>query len=290
MAWNVRNAAAMIILSAISIGEVRPWLSAGLLAALLVWESVAPYFRFFPGGGRVKHGFWNLLLGGFNGIAVATVFVSLWLATANWAGANGFGLLNLFDFPAWARVALTVLLMDLWTYWWHRLNHRLRFLWRFHRVHHSDPSMDVTTASRFHPGEIVFSSLLRIPIIALIGLRLEEMVVYEALMFAVVQFHHANVGLPDRWDRRFRALIVTPFLHKVHHSRWQPETDSNYASLFSWWDRVFRSFRLSQDPHLITMGLDEFAEPRDQSLPGMLATPWRERPKPPQPPGSEAHG
>lgn len=267
----------MSILSTLTIAEARPWLSAGVLVALLLWEGLTPYFRFFSEGGRVKHGLWNVVLGVGNGIVVAVVFVSLWLATATWAREQGFGLLNLADFPLWARFVIAILLLDLWTYWWHRMNHRVRFLWRFHRVHHSDPSMDVTTANRFHPGEIVFSSLLRIPLIALIGVRLEELVVYEALLFAVVQFHHANVGLPGQWDRRLRALIVTPLLHKVHHSRWQPETDSNYASLFSWWDRLFSSFRLSADPHGLRLGLDEYAGPRDQTFTGMLSTPWRDK-------------
>lgn len=275
MKGNVPPEPAMMILSNLSVAEARPWLSVGVLVALLLWESIAPYFRFFSEGGRMKHGIRNFLLGVGNGIVVAVVFVSLWLASATWAREHGFGLLNLAEFPLWARFVIAILLLDLWTYWWHRLNHRVRFFWRFHRVHHSDPSMDVTTANRFHPGEIVFSSLLRIPLIALIGVRLEELVVYEALLFAVVQFHHANISVSERWDRILRFFIVTPFMHKVHHSRWQPETDSNYSSLLSIWDRVFRSFRHREHPEEIHLGLDEFDDTRNQSIGGLVRMPFR---------------
>jgi sterol desaturase/sphingolipid hydroxylase (fatty acid hydroxylase superfamily) len=160
-------------------------------------------------------------------------------------------------------------------YWWHRLNHRIPFLWRFHRMHHSDPRMDVTTANRFHIGEIALSSILRLPVIALLGLQLWELALYELAMFSVVQLHHANVALPGWLDRALRWIIVTPFMHKVHHSRWRPETDSNYSSLFSFWDRLFRTFRLRDDPRTLRLGLDEFDSPKDHTLVGLLATPIR---------------
>ena len=165
--------------------------------------------------------------------------------------------------------------MDGWTYGWHRLNHRVPFLWRFHRAHHSDAQMDVTTASRFHIGEILFSNCLRIPLILLLGIQLWELVLYETALLAVIQFHHANVGVPPRLDQLLRCFIVTPAMHKVHHSRWQPETDSNYSSLLSIWDRLFRSFRLRDDPRTIQFGLDEFARPENQTLAGILKTPLK---------------
>ena len=133
--------------------------------------------------------------------------------------------------------------------------------------------MDVTTASRFHIGEILFSNCLRIPLILLLGIHLWEIVLYETALLAVIQFHHANVGLRRRLDQLLRCFIVTPAMPKVHHSRWQPETDSNYSSLLSVWDRLFRSFRLRDDPRTIQFGLDEFAKPEDQTLPGFLITP-----------------
>ena len=136
--------------------------------------------------------------------------------------------------------------------------------------------MDVTTANRFHIGEIALSSVLRVPVIALLGLQLWELALYELAMFTVVQLHHANIAFPVWLDRTLRVIIVTPFMHKVHHSRWQPETDSNYSSLFSFWDRLIGSYRLRDDPRTLRFGLDEFNRPEDHTLTGLLATPLKQ--------------
>ena len=138
------------------------------------------------------------------------------------------------------------------------------------------------SASRFHIGEILFSNCLRIPLILLVGIHLWEIVLYETALLAVIQFHHANIGLPSRLDQLLRCFIVTPAMHKVHHSRWQPETDSNYSSLLSVWDRIFRSFHLRDDPRTIQFGLDDFAKPEDQMLPGILQTPLKRGTRPNQ--------
>jgi sterol desaturase/sphingolipid hydroxylase (fatty acid hydroxylase superfamily) len=246
-----------------------------VLIVLLAWESSAPFMPLFQQRGteRARHGARNLVFGLMNGIIAGIGSVALWTAAANWAGANHFGVLNWTGLGPVARIPVAVLLFDLWMYWWHRMNHRLTFFWRFHRTHHSDPEMDVTTAHRFHFGEILLSSLLRTPVILLLGLQLPELLIYETLMFAVVQSHHANIALPSGLDRALRAVIVTPSIHKVHHSRWQPETDSNYSSLFSWWDRLFSTLRLREDPSTIRFGLEDFDRPANQSLAGMLKTP-----------------
>ena len=250
---------------------------AGLVLLLLV-ESAHPFFELFRDrAARGKHLLRNLALGLINTAVIAVGFAGLWVGAAGWAAAEGVGLLHVLadraGLPLWAHVAGAVLLLDAWTYAWHRMNHRVPFLWRFHRVHHSDAEMDVTTASRFHVGELVLSSALRVPVIVLVGAHAWELVLYETLMFAVVQFHHANVGLPAGLDRALRAVIVTPNLHKVHHSRLQPETDSNYSALFSWWDRLFRSFRLRERPHEIAFGLDEFMDPEHETMAGLLKMP-----------------
>lgn len=250
---------------------------AGLVMLLLI-ESMHPFLELFRDRReRVVHLVRNLALGLVNAAVVALVFAGLWVAAAMWADAHGFGVLNLLrdhaGLPGWAHAAGALLVFDAWTYAWHRLNHRVPFLWRFHRVHHADAEMDVTTASRFHVGELALSSLLRIPLIVLVGIYAWELLLYETMMFAVVQFHHANVGLPDRLDRALRAVIVTPTMHKVHHSRLQPETDSNYSSLFSWWDRLFRSFRLRERPEEIRFGLDAFDGEENRSFAGLLRMP-----------------
>ena len=251
------------------------------LVVLLLWESAHPFFAFFGSKRRErgKHALRNLILGALNAGVIAVLFVGLWGMAAIWAAQQQIGLLHWMEstwgLPTWAHLVGAILMLDAWTYVWHRLNHVLPLLWRFHRVHHHDPHVDVTTASRFHTGEIVLSSLLRVGIIVLLGVHLWELVLYEALMFAVVQFHHANVALPEDADRALRMVIVTPAMHKVHHSRWQPETDSNYSALFSFWDRIGRSFRLRKDLQTLRLGLDGWDASEDQSLTGMLRTPLR---------------
>lgn len=253
------------------------------LALLFLWESIHPFYDYFAGSlkRRGTHVIRNLVIGSFNAALVVFVFVGLWFVASVWADESRFGVMHwlqdLFDLPLWIHAIGAVLLLDLWMYIWHRINHKLPFFWRFHCVHHSDPNMDVTTASRFHIGEIFFSSLFRIPLIILFGIYLWELVLYETLMFAVVQFHHANVFLPEKLDRVLRAVIVTPAMHRVHHSRWQPETDSNYSSLFSFWDRIGRSFRLNPDPKNIRLGLDEFDREEDQTVRGLFKTPIRKQ-------------
>ncbi|NNE35313.1 MAG: sterol desaturase family protein [Rhodothermales bacterium] len=248
------------------------------LAIFLSWESLQPFFGFYGRASRerFRHGALNLVLGALNSLAVTLAFVSAWLWAAEWAYANEFGLLNLIDgsilLPTWLRVVFAVLLLDAWTYTWHRLNHRSSFLWRFHRVHHSDRNMDVTTATRFHIGEIVLSSALRLPIILLFGVYVWELVLYETVMFAVVQFHHANIAVPEPLDRLLRIFVVTPNMHKVHHSRVQVETDSNYSALLSIWDRIGRSFRMRK-PAEIQFGLDEFSSEDSASFATILKMP-----------------
>jgi len=250
----------------------RAPVSFGVLALLLVWESVHPFFGFFSKGPRrlrwrLLHGLTNLGFGLLNGLAIRFVFLALWVRTMQWTDAHGFGVLHWLSAPEWLRWTLALLLLDAWTYWWHRLSHIVPFFWRFHRLHHSDRRMDVTTANRFHLGEITISSLLRVPVLALIGCGLEQLALYELLLFAVVQFHHANIGLPERLDRALRWVIVTPHLHKVHHSIVHTEQNSNFSSLFSWWDRLARTLRLSRDPRRIAFGLDPARAETDAKQP-----------------------
>src|ERR1035441_6311150 len=141
--------------------------SVSVLALLLAWETGTPFFAYFAwaAGERTRHGLKNLALGVLNASLTGLLFAALWWSTAAWAERQHFGLLRWAGLPTWARFAAALLLFDAWMYFWHRLNHRVPFLWRFPRTHHSDPRMDVTTANRFHLGEILFSSLLRVPII-----------------------------------------------------------------------------------------------------------------------------
>lgn len=247
---------------AASITTWQSRLAVGLLAGLLLWETFQPYFGPFNrsvGGWRARgwHGLVNLGLGTLNSLVTAFGFSGLWLGVTVWAAEHQFGFLHWVILPNWLRWTLAVLMLDSWTYSWHRLNHVVPFFWRFHKLHHSDRAMDVTTASRFHFVEILLSSLLRVPVLLLIGCGIEQLALYELLLFAVVQFHHANIGLPGPLDRWLRVMIVTPQLHKVHHSVVLVECNSNYSSLFSWWDRLFNTLRIARDPRAIVFGVDE---------------------------------
>jgi sterol desaturase/sphingolipid hydroxylase (fatty acid hydroxylase superfamily) len=170
-----------------------------------------------------------------------------------------------------------VVLMDGWMYLWHRLNHRLPWLWRFHAVHHADAEMDATSAVRFHTGEIALSSVARLAVLPLLGLSVGQVLLYEALLLPVILFHHSNVRVPAALDRVLRLVIVTPWMHWVHHSEWRPETDSNFSSVLSVWDRLFGSFRLRERPGEIRLGLGMTDEHAWRTLPGMLAMPFRPR-------------
>ena len=235
--------------------------SIGVMLLLFAWESVQPFFGLFvvgphPWQVRLRHAATNIGIGVLNGLAIRFGFVALWVATMQWTTAYGVGLLNWLSVAPAFRWIAVLFLLDAWTYAWHRLNHTVAFFWRFHRLHHSDRQMDVTTANRFHFGEITLSSLARVPVLALIGCRMEELALYEVLLFAVVQFHHANIGLPDWLDRALRTVIVTPHLHKVHHSVVITEQNANFSSLFSWWDRMAQTFRLAPDLSQVVFGVD----------------------------------
>jgi len=251
-------------------------LLAASVAALWLAESLAPHFVAFTRNVRTRrlHALRNAALALINGLLGIVLLGVLIAGSTALANAHQVGLLRLVEFPAWAETIVALLLFDCWMYWWHRINHVVPFLWRFHRVHHSDPCMDVTTALRFHPGEIVLSTAARLLVVNLIGMELWHLVLYELIALPIVAFHHSNIAMPRRADDALRWIIVTPWMHWVHHSRERAETNSNYASVLSIWDRIFGSYILRHDPDEIAFGLDEFPDdPRHQGVAGLLKTP-----------------
>jgi sterol desaturase/sphingolipid hydroxylase (fatty acid hydroxylase superfamily) len=214
-----------------------------------------------------------LTLAAGNAILLAVAFGLLTVRICDWTEAGGHGLLFSLGVSTPTRLALALVLLDGWMYVWHRANHAVPLLWLFHRMHHADDAMDVTSATRFHPGEHVGSALLRLGLIPLLGLGVVELLIYDTLVVAVTMLHHADVSL-GRWDGPLSWLFVTPNLHKVHHSRVRSETDSNYATVLSVWDRLGGSRRERPDPKAIVFGLDELAGDRWQTVSGMLRTPF----------------
>jgi len=249
-----------------------------LLALFWCWETWRPYCR--QREGRVKHAGRNLAIALFNTVILGLVFGFVIATVARWAEQNQFGLLNALGLNRPIRFMLALVLLDGWMYVWHRANHMIPFLWRFHRMHHSDRHMDVTTATRFHLGEHVGSAALRLGLIPLLGFEVWNIVVYDTLVIAVTQFHHADISI-GRWDRWLRLFIVTPYMHKVHHSDWRPETDSNYSTVLSIWDRLAGTLRMRSDPKTLVFGLNEFTDPQWQSWWGMMKTPFVGPAKPP---------
>jgi sterol desaturase/sphingolipid hydroxylase (fatty acid hydroxylase superfamily) len=188
---------------------------------------------------------------------------------------DSIGLLQ--GLPKVPGILLGMLLLDVSIYWQHRLFHAIPLLWRLHRVHHADTSFDTTTGVRFHPLEIVLSMGIKLGIIALFGIAPIAVLVFEMALSAGSLFTHTNLYLPAAFERRLRWFIVTPEMHRIHHSWHKDETDSNFSFHLSLWDRIFRSYRdAPRDGHTrMVIGLKDFRDPREQSLWALLLNPFR---------------
>jgi len=249
----------------------------GFFVLLLVLESIHPLRRLK----RARRGRYavNAALTGLGFLTGVLTVRPAALGAAVWAQKHSAGLLHLVHLPLWVQVAAGVLLMDLSFYYWHRLNHTRPLLWRFHNVHHADPDMDVTTSFRFHWGEVLYSTVFRLLQVSLLGVAPLTYLLYEAAFNGATMFHHSNLRLPVAWERRLNLVFVTPRMHGVHHSAVGPETNSNYAVIFSWWDRLNRSLRLNVGQPDIVIGVPGYLRPGDNRILPMLALPFvRQRP------------
>lgn len=261
-------------------GQIKLVSAVGLLTIFWVWETWRPLFGWTEKG-RIRHGVANLTLALMNTLILGLLFGTATVVVAQWVEDQDMGLLNWMALPKAVRFGIALMFLDAWLYVWHRANHTIPFLWRFHRMHHSDTKMDVTTATRFHLGELSFAAALRLGWIVVLGLRIEHILTYDILVLASTQFHHADISL-GRLDRWLRGVFVTPDMHKVHHSRESAETNSNYSTILSVWDRLAVSFRMRAEPKTIEFGLEDFREPDWQTIPGLWKTPFVNRPVPPK--------
>jgi len=258
---------------------LRYGLAAGGLVALALIEQARPFRAWRdPRLSRLAR---NLFLAASNAaiaeiaLGGSLVAMSAWLA----APANGWGLLRILGAGRLANIVASLICLDLATYLFHRAYHEVPVLWRLHRVHHADRDLDVTSASRFHAGEILLSSLYRLALMPLLGPSYEAVVVFEIALAAAAQFQHANLKLGDRFDRALRWLTVTPDMHRVHHSKVVEATNSNYATIFSIWDRLFASYRVEGiDQQTIDIGLADYARPEDVTLGRLVAMPFTRPP------------
>jgi sterol desaturase/sphingolipid hydroxylase (fatty acid hydroxylase superfamily) len=208
---------------------------------------------------------------------VRIIFPSAAVGFALIAEARSIGLLHLIDLPPVLAVVLAFLALDLAIYVQHVIFHHVPLLWRLHRMHHADLDIDVTTGARFHPIEILLSMLIKAAVIFLIGAPALAVLLFELGLNLTSMFNHSNVRLPSGLDRMLRLIVVTPDMHRVHHSIKRYETDSNFGFNLPWWDRAFRTYRdQPEDGHeRMTIGIQTFREPeRCITLRGALAIPF----------------
>ncbi len=207
-------------------------------------------------------------------LAIALPFLAVGAAVDAWR--MGWGLFNNLTWPLWVEVGLALLILDFAIWLQHLVTHKVPFLWRFHRVHHADRDFDVTTALRFHPLEILASMVLKIGVIYLLGPQAIAVVLFEVILNGTAMFNHTNLRLPLWLDRAVRLVLVTPDMHRVHHSIHRHEHDSNYGFALSVWDRIFRTYRPKPEAghDLMTVGL-EWQDERPSRLGWALMLPFR---------------
>lgn len=196
-------------------------------------------------------------------------------ASLTWTSDAHFGLVQIIEAPAAIRDTAAFVLMDLSFYYWHQLNHRLPFLWRFHNTHHLDPDLDVSTAFRFHFAEVGLSAAFRALQILLIGPSLGAYLAYEFVFQANTLFHHSNIKLPVKVERLLNRLLVTPRMHGIHHSEIQRESRSNFGVVFPWWDRMHRTLRLNIPQSRVSIGVAGYSLAEDNGLWSALMMPFR---------------
>ncbi|MBU2532085.1 MAG: sterol desaturase family protein, partial [Alphaproteobacteria bacterium] len=246
-----------------------------VLATMAVWELRAP--RRIQHLARGRRWPANLGLVVLDAILLRLVFPLTAVAVALLAEERGFGLLHLWSVPAWLAVPVAVIALDLVIYFQHVLFHAVPALWRLHRMHHADLEFDVTTGTRFHPIEIVLSMVIKITVVAALGAPAVAVLVFEVLLNATAMFNHSNVRLPEQVDRVLRWLVVTPDMHRVHHSIVVRETNSNFGFNLPWWDRMFGTYRAqpAAGHEGMTIGIAQIRDPSEQRLDRMLTQPFR---------------
>ena len=250
----------------------------GIFAAMAGWEALSPLRQqMAPRTLRWSN---NLALVVLDSVIVRLAFPLTAASFAALASDRGWGLLNALDLPFWPALILSLLLLDLIIYLQHRLFHAVPLLWRLHRVHHADTGFDVTTALRFHPGEMLVSMAIKLAAIAALGPPALAVLVFEIVLNGTAMFNHANVALPAPLERVLRLFVVTPDMHRIHHSIRPEEMNRNFGFNLPWWDRLLGSYcaKPQLDQGTMPIGLDRFREHRELWLDRMLLQPLRDKP------------
>ena len=250
----------------------------GVFAAVALAELAAPRRRLRTGRGRR----WaiNIAIAAVGAGALRLTVAGAAVGAAAAAEAAGFGLFNALGWPVWLEFVCAVVLLDLVIYFQHVLFHAVPGLWRFHMMHHSDLDIDVTTGARFHVGELFVSMAIKAAAVAAFGAPAAAVVLFEVVLNASSMFNHGNIALPASVDRRLRLLVVTPDMHRVHHSVSMRETDSNFGFNLSCWDRLFGTYRARPRAghEAMDIGLERFRDPARLGFLALLAMPFARRP------------
>ncbi len=247
----------------------------GIFALIALWELASP--RRQQSLSRLQRWSSNLGLVALNTLLLRLLFPAAAVGMAAFAGAQGWGLLNYLAWPFWLQLLLSLILLDLVIYLQHVMVHAVPALWRLHRVHHADLEYDLTTGARFHPIEIILSMMIKITTIAALGPPVVAVVLFEVILNGMAMFNHGNIELPGAVDRILRRLIVTPDMHRVHHSVEVDETNSNFGFNLSLWDRLMGTYREQPRQGQLGMqiGIDSLRDPRiTNRLDGMLRIPF----------------
>lgn len=254
---------------------IRLAIFASVFTGMALWEHVAP--RRERRLGRFMRWPGNIGIVVVDTIVARILFPTGAVGLALIAEAKGWGLLNHWQVPGWAAVILAIVILDLAIYLQHVMFHAVPALWRLHRMHHADTDFDVTTGARFHPVEIVLSMVLKLAVVAALGAPAVAVLIFEVLLNATAMFNHSNLRLPDAVDRIMRLFVVTPDMHRVHHSVIERETNANFGFNLPWWDRLFGTYRAQPEAGHETMqiGLNQFRDPAEQRLDRMLVQPFR---------------
>lgn len=254
---------------------LRLWVFLGLFAALALWERRAP--RRALEHPRPRRWTTNWVIALIDAGAVRLVFPLAAVGAALDAEAQGWGLLNALDWPVWIEIVVALLVLDFAIWAQHVATHKIPALWRLHRVHHADPDLDVTTAIRFHPVEILLSMALKIGVVYALGAPALAVLMFEVILNGCAMFNHANLRLPARLDRWLRLFVVTPDMHRIHHSVDRREHDANYGFNLAVWDRLFGTYVPEpRGGHLgMTLGLPEWRAGEPTRLGFALALPFR---------------
>lgn len=233
----------------------------GGIATFWIIESAVPLFSFKYN--KVKHAGLNIFFT-LTTIIINFVLAFILLKSSDWAIANGFGIINwLPEMPVWLYAIIGLMVLDLiGAYFIHWLEHRVKWMWLFHLIHHTDRNVDTTSANRHHPGESVFRFIFTTIAVVITGAPMWMVFLYQTLSVVLSQFNHANIGLPKTLDKALSWVIVTPDMHHVHHHYMLPYTDSNYGNIFSVWDRLFGTY-MDLDRKKLVYGVDTHMEPKE---------------------------